>query len=530
MSSNKVNPVSRQEGLVEEKTSSYLSAFQACKLILSIALHSGLALIPMAYYNLGDYARLTIGVGSSFEVGLFNADLSQKQAIPAFDKDAENTDGYKWLLGTFPFISFIGVTFYPFLFYVYLGPKFFPWRHMTMHIVFVYILITAGACSRSHRIAGFVLYSYIFFSIIMCALSLRFGLPKDSKAHSVLLKYTLPIWLVYILYGQSSQHAWTLKNGVWIDFIILIPVMKEATRFLSLRCAWYFLSEKSVIGSGVEPSRMNSWGFFFWVQCLSAIYIRFQVINIEDRDLAWSVVIYQGLIEIFLRLTMRWRDTAAKAGIAKAKSLKKILAKPGMTRKGTKGQKTVLVDIHSSELGIISREEAEKNFYSLVILAEMIAEYVGIIGATASLWFWADHVLNKRFPAYLNLGPPAFNGNSDWTPFFISMLQQLIMELFVDSICVWYETRYRGFDLARAWHAQPLKPFLAILCASAWYATVISSGMVALSSPIYFCNGETNFCDCPQVLEAKNLFKAYCDYMYQDGRSPSNSSSDKTFG
>ena len=179
----------------------------------------------------------------------------------------------------------------------------------------------------------------------------------------------------------------------------------------------------------MELDRKHTWVFVGWLQIFWAVYYRLQVANIQDPMMSWGIVMWQALLEITMRLTVRQRDTFMK------KVLKRF-RRSERKRRGTK-----VVSLHTSAFNqsksILDTAtntddtagDAHGAFYSMVILTEMMAEYTGIVAACFYIAFWRDHVLSRTYQYYTSV---PLDSPQNLTPLFVSAVMQWFAEIVVD--------------------------------------------------------------------------------------------------
>jgi hypothetical protein len=95
-------------------------------------------------------------------------------------------------------------------------------------------------------------------------------------------------------------------------YCLILPFMRELTRFIATKCAWYLTSDAEINGAEREDTlhREVAWVFVAWLQIFWAVYYRLAVANMQSFGASLFVVSWQAFLEIVLRLTMVQRDKA----------------------------------------------------------------------------------------------------------------------------------------------------------------------------------------------------------------------------
>lgn len=486
-----------------------MTLLKAFRFVCKLVAYSVLGLLPVAWYNGLDYLRLSLGISTEPDVQLFNFDVRGEEAFPSIHPATTNVGIMKFILGVLPASAICLIAFYPLNFYFYLG-RAFPWRHMLACCTGALAFLFGSSLSVFF---SFGLVSYPLVAMLLCVLALKYGLPKDSRVHRCMvyqIGITLLMTVCLLVFGSVSISKNTIPYNM-LNLLVVLPIMKELSRFAALCTVWYLSCDGEIAGKGVRPNRANAWGIFFWVQAVFAIYLRFQFTSIDDPATALFFILLQGGLEIFLRITMKQRDGVIRRNFQSMKQKASSARRIGR-------QATKVADLFlSSEFTLkeISREEAEHNFYSLAVMTDMIAEYVAIMLTCASIWAWSAKPLYRSFPAYAGI-EGIFSGKPKFGSLYISTAVQICVEIVVDTVCVVYESRKRKFKFVRAWHVHSQGVFFVIFVFSVWIAVTNATALILYSSLTAVSTCATSFpadaCYCYQNLNS--LMQAFCESRY----------------
>jgi hypothetical protein len=331
------------------------------------------------------------------------------------------------------------------------------------------------------------------------------------------MKYQVRI----ILMGQIMLEGLKFlpTNQEWfilVLFGVIYPVLREMTRFLATQSAWYLSSQADIGGSSVNSEdldRKHAWVFVGYVQIFWAVYYRLQVANIQDPMMSWGIVMWQALLEITMRLTVRQRDTFMK------KVLKRFRRGGKRVRRGTKvvslsvstfkSLKTILDT--ATDAGVTT-DDAQGAFYSMLVLTDMMAEYTGIVAACFAIAFWRDHVLFRPFQYYTSV---PLDSPQNLTPLFVSMVMQWFAESLVDVICTYHERRT---DPQIVWDSLffDRKSFTFLYAFASVVGASLAISIVIVSDSFSACIGR-DICHCVNNGFVENgVLETYCKLIYSN--------------
>lgn len=157
-------------------------------------------------------------------------------------------------------------------------------------------------------------------------------------------------------------------------------------------------------------------------------------------------------------------------------------------------------------------ENAEAVFYSIILLTDMMAEYVGIASSGFLLAFWSSKPLLKTFNWYVD------NALGDQTPDFrwlcFTTAVQVGFEIMVDVICLRYEKRT---DPSAIWASTNKRVFGILFLMSSWYGSIAAVAFFNLGDNWNACQG-MDMCHCVNNgLQEGGVREAYCHLIYPNG-------------
>jgi len=259
----------------------------------------------------------------------------------------------------------------------------------------------------------------------------------------------------------------------------------------------------------------------FW-----ATYYRLLVANMESTEKSVAIVLYQAVLELLLRATMFKRESATKIAILYVKQRLGFVGKSAGDQTKTMVRPEHLTDVdqtsilakqrtslvlaaHAAARNKATREVALRDFISLVVLIDMMAEYVGIINSYILLVFFTDKPLARPYPWYIDnvLGKSTANHGL----LIFSTVLQILMEVLVDGACLYFE---RITDPLSIWRALNKRKFVPLLLLASWYGSTLAYAIFTNGDNISTCLG-TDMCFCVNNgLSQGGVREAYCHLIY----------------
>jgi hypothetical protein len=194
-------------------------------------------------------------------------------------------------------------------------------------------------------------------------------------------------------------------TGSYFRFLVVFPLLREVSRYMTLRTGWRLSFSASPAGEGVPVNRELGTMFFAWSFLANALLVRMQFTNLSNPVTAGIILAVQAVQEIVLRVTMERRDRWLRStSFDTFRTRRGSRAEPPQAVRTRRGTVVALVDPYSmgrTRLSrVILREQIEKaqglggealpvmsaqqgqvnasriQFYSFVVAVEMAAEYV----------------------------------------------------------------------------------------------------------------------------------------------------------
>lgn len=447
---------------------------------------------------------------------------------------------FRSILVNFPFRNAPWWVFFPVCFYMYLGKEGFPkfWAAVAVALSIFSFLVGYGYFGNEFLKMTNVLQTYVLF-----ALALKFGLPKDSRIPRQMVYQILITVLGQVLLMTVKLYPLDLDWFVLLLFGVIYPIMRDVTRFMATKSAWYLSSEEGIAGSeGPEPHRAHAWLFVGWLQLFWSIYFRLQVANIADPTMALVIILWQAILEIVLRLTVKQRDSflsrcwysikrgygaCARKSDSANETMRKTKVQPMVSAKFQKPK--ISMRLWNSILSMTptsgtkleleqasrKRDEGEKIFYSLVVLVEMMAEYTGISVSCLLIAYFSDHIIDSPYLWYTS---QPLDSPQNLSPLFMNSLVQLVAETVVDVVCMFYEVQR---DPESAWvFLTSSKSFLFL------YAFVSLTGahlasLIVIASDSYDACIDRDLCYCVgNGLVVAGVRDQYCKLLYANTTVP----------
>jgi hypothetical protein len=467
-----------------------------------------------------DLAKMVLRLGSEDALALWDSTYPDPVLLPS----GTTVQGrLKAIAGNTPSGYLFYILFYPLCLYFYLDKEHYPKKAMGVAVLAYFFCLVAG-----YGIAGMNLFfmTNIVYAVLFVVVALKLTLPPDSKIPKLILYQLLGCQLLgtaFVMFGLPNfpmQH----EGFRWVFYILIMPAFREFTRFLATQTAWYLRFDAYVGGKGITSlHRECAHVFLTWVLIFWATYYRLLVANMESTEKSVAIVLYQAVLELLLRLTMFKRQRVIKRVIL---YLKHRLGLAGQTagqnkeRRGTKINpihltsvprksvlRSALPEKASEEES--TREIALRDFMSLVVLIDMMAEYVGIINSYILLVFFTDKPLARPYPWYIDnvLGKSTANHGL----LIFSTVLQILMEVLVDGTCLYFE---RITDPLSIWRALNKRKFVPLLLLSTWYGSSLAAAIFIAGDNFSTCLG-TDMCFCVNNgLSQGGVREAYCHLIY----------------
>lgn len=408
-------------------------------------------------------------------------------------------------------------SFWPVALLYYLGPKRFTMRVFTVIFVSPLMIYWIG-----YYVLGIHVLMYIFaiLQAPFLIISSKMILPEDSRIPKELAYHLLGYLLTLPLIFLPHILPMDKPTVVAIYFGVLFPVFREGFSFLGAKSAWYLTSDAQVAGTGVEPNREDAWVFVAYIKFSLAVVYRSLVANIDDPIIGWGLVIWQGLVEIFLRLTLQtreeWITTYTRQCMGQQNRRGTVTVVPSSAASFTLTSITAFAKRGATSLpshmnsAILNSAKAKVAFYSTLVQMDMISEYVGIIVSCCLIIYWKKAPLFYPFQEYRQ-HILTKDTNPDSTNLLLFCVLSLVTEVGVDTICVVFE---RGTDPYAVWKTMNKRRFIPLLVTALNYAACLAFGFLMAGDDYLYCYGK-NLCYCVNHgLQPGGVRDTYCKVMY----------------
>jgi hypothetical protein len=417
------------------------------------------------------------------------------------------------------------ILFYPGALYFYFGKEHFPNKAVGAAVIAYYATIFVGYVMLGIES---VLLLIVALSVLFVVLALWHELPSNCKIPKLILYQFLGIQLagnVFVIYGlpRFPSH----DEGFQLAFYMAImPFFREVTRFLATQTAWYFRFDAHVGGDEITVlHRECAHVFLSWVLILWATYFRLLVSNLGSSEKTAAVVLYQATLELVLRLTLYERGKMLKKAVLfvkqrcfgrnsqKAHHRATVLDESHLTKVAPAAvlanQLTVRRHFVQGEQEEATQKLATRDFVSMVILMDMMAEYVGIFASFIYLVAYVDKPVSAPYPWYIEqVFEPS---KADFTSLIYSTALQLVMELLVDSVCLYFDRRT---DPLSIWKSLDKRKFVPLFMLASWYGTLLADMAFKWGDDLTKCWG-TDMCFCVKNgLLQGGVREAYCLKIY----------------
>lgn len=466
---------------------------------------------------LWDSNRRAWGLVNEIDYAMYKADNLKLDPVIIGNKTLEGR--FKQMCGAVPAFYLCFVGFFPFVLRFYLTRNSFSYFWFGLSFLCYFLVLFGG---YAYLGVGSVITFNPLIALLFHALALKASLPGTSKIHQ---KVSYQFWILIFGVGvlQSLQfYPLDSDMGKLIMFCFILPLVREVSRFLAVRSAWYLSSDKHVGGDGVKVERVHAWVFVGWIQLIFAIYFRLAIANLSDLALAWFVVIWQAVLEIILRLTVKKRDVKILIARDRAISLipRRVSSVTPVKKQKTEPLPVLLVG--SKKNHTVTGMDPEKlrvlsksTFYALLIQTEMIAEYSGIVISCLALSFWRTRPLETPFFWYAS---KPLDQIPDISTVVRTSVLQYFAEIFVDVICVTFEGR--EVEPKKIWRELPKRPFFALFMFAPWYAYICAQAFFTNSDNFSKCLGQ-DICLClNQGLTPDGVLHKYCELLISKGHVP----------
>lgn len=332
----------------------------------------------------------------------------------------------KAILSDTPRFHAVNGLFLPLVLRFYLGKESFPSKALGLSFFAYWSVYMIG-----WGVLGIHLLrmSAVFYSTLFLSLALKKTLPKDSKipfylVNLVALSFVGTIFVLF-LFPLFPKHTDVLEL---VFTCIVLPTARETMRYMAFSAAWYLSSDAEVGGTGLNDKiqRQYAWAFVAMIQTFWGTFYSLIVNNTKDPNMATFVIVYQAVLEVVLRLTIRYRDskvdqhreTLRRTMSTRKKARKETKVfdigsafklqsealmrsfgskKKRQNQKGVTNKKGMTNILRRSRSQYEIRRDARLSFYSMVLLIDMMCEYAGITNSLLIMLYWAKNPVYRPY-------------------------------------------------------------------------------------------------------------------------------------
>jgi len=343
---------------------------------------------------------------------------------------------------------------------------------------------------------------------------MHFIIPSDSSLSWQYFKLVTVVLLGLIFVESLRKIPIGDQFAEIMNIFVWFPIVREFSYYLG-RDTSRIMALQNVGGEGLSVDRDAVWSIFLPYQVIISVLVRLSMTNIEDTAIVVIVVLGQSLMELFLRLTLHWRDEKlkninlwSKCRRSKRRRITLAVTAPSAVT-CTPMTNTIRMET-SQEAEILSR----KGIVSMLLTGEMVAEYCAIVITPIMLLQTYPHRLRYPFDYYAIMDNP-FGNHMDAGPMFSWLLIQLLSELVVDVICLKVEIG-RGYAVNDAWKYR--YKYMSILVIVATMFGISSARAMAARANNYDNCWKQDMCYCAgsNGIRPGSIVDLYCLKLYNE--------------
>lgn len=467
-------------------------------------------IVPVVYASLCDWMNYsTLRWERNERLALFDVTYPDPLRVPNGGTSTTTEERLKLLVANTPYFFLCYATFFPVAFYFYL--EHFPKKAVGVALLSYFVTLYVGYGVAE---VGLLYLANPVYAAVYLVIAFRCTLPTGSKLPKILLFQvgTLLLGVVWVMVVLPNLPI----NDEYFEvayYCLILPFVREVSRILATKCAWYLTSDAEINGEESSDNILNrvvAWVFVGWLQVFWALYYRLAITNMQSFWKSLFVVTWQAFLEIFLRLTILQRDEAIGRIKKRAFKLKRRQTKV-LDWSNVQNLKSIVsvARVKGSQADI---ENAQAVFYSMILLTDMMAEYVGIASSGFLLAFWSSKPLIRPFNWYVD------NALGDQAPEFgwlcFTTALQVGFEIMVDLICMRYEKRT---DPSAIWASTNKRVFGILFMMSSWYGSISAVSFFTMGDNFNACQG-MDMCHCVKNgLQEGGVREAYCHLIYPNG-------------
>ncbi len=295
--------------------------------------------------------------------------------------------------------------------------------------------------------------------------------------------------------------------------------------------AAYYLTVADLKNAGVVVNRDAAVATMVTYHTFMSVVFRLEVSNYDDPRVALATYLFQGLLEIVMRLTAPERDAWIKrtatwlccCGTRSRRATTLVVTSAAPESEGqtssvlAKSFSAAAFDrrrFGASERVATAQERLAivRQFRARMILIEMWAEFAGIYIAFVVLLLGQSNAMYYPFRSFRKY-PELFHGGNYYAELAFGTVLQIAIEIITDTVCVVFETR-RGLEPLTVWRELPKAALTPIILFALIYAAYVGQVRSLYGETLDQCN-HRDLCWCVgSGLLPGGVREGYCLLLY----------------
>ncbi len=333
------------------------------------------------------------------------------------------------------------------------------------------------------------------------------------------------------LLSLTPRHTLLTQDLVrFLQTFVLLNLYKEIGRFFVVSAA-YYLTVADLNNAGVVVNRDAAVAPVLMYQTFMSIVFRLEVSNFDDPRVALATCVFQGLLEIVMRLTAPERDAWVKRTAfwpcrsASRRRRATTLVVTSATPESEGQTSSILAKPLSAAPSILRRPATServataqerlaivRQFRARMILIDMWGEFAGIYIGFVLLLLGQSNALYYPFRPFRN-HPELFHRGNYYAELAFGTVVQIVIEIITDTVCLVFETR-RGLQPLTVWRELPKAALTPIILFGLIFVTYIGQLRSNWGDSLDQCN-HRDLCWCVgSGLLPGGVREGYCLLLY----------------
>lgn len=307
----------------------------------------------------------------------------------------------------------------------------------------------------------------------------------------------LVISLLFIMVFDQVQSS----LGALSMALLVMPLVKGTSLALCRSMVRPLFFGEIAIAENVQIRKDIAWGLLLLTQCIFALLSRMIVTNLRDFQENVIFVVVNSLLEIAMRYSPLMHDRVIrKLSMHDHKSISLVAPE---TRND-----------QSDQVGNTGKENqytppiARNQWYALVLVGDMLSEYVAIFTNLGILVLYHDAILMMPLPVF-ELQERPFGNPMPTNTWLIQSIVHIACEILVDWFCLYIEQQKLRFPIQEVWQLKPASWRLNMCVVAGFTAVVyvITFFKYRREKGTVWCTSEFA-CSCMHHLDS--LYGKYC--------------------